>query len=344
MSAQINFCGINDQFTTKDNRIEICYSKILSLTKYIEFVRNSVGSEIFDNNINMLLQAEIKQNPSKFEKYGSLKWNWEKEMEIENETEQEKWNQLKINIFEGEDVYKQKMEQDKKRDIGSILHYVIPISFPAATYTKGNTDQIYVQGFGLSIYGPNYVLNFDSPPAYLRLKSISHSKFARFTKYIGLKTFSMVDYEREFKKDFDFMDAFTVSGPFIRIHSIIDNEKTGTQSEIDYFGDYSFNIHLSKVINEEKIIPRTEVDKNGNAKIIKHKVPVMKGRKEDCSPIPITKYKLLFNWMMKKKDYKKVIVPIKLVADPKDDEEKIEEETYEDLEQIDNCELEIKTN
>lgn len=342
-SAKLNFCGNMTKTISKDLRKEVSYSKVFSVSKYVEFVRNAVGCEIFDENVNMLLQAESEQNPRKFEKYGSLKWSWEKEMEIENESEQEKWKELKLNIFEGDDFFNQKKEQEKKREFGSILHYSIPISFPSASFKQGNSDQIYVKAFGLSIYGPSYVINFEAPEAYLRLKSLNKSKFARFGKFLGLKTFNMQDYEREFRKDFDFMDAFSISGPFIRIHSIIENKSEGTETEIDYFGDYTFNIHLSKVVNEVKIETRTGEDKNGKAIVVKQKIPVMKGRTEGCYSIPITKYKLVFNWMTEIKNYEKVSFPIKLVMDDptkEDETDLMNEEDDENEHEV--CSLKLK--
>jgi len=342
-SAKLNFCGNMIKTITKDIRREVSYSKVFSVTKYIEFVRNAVGCEIFDENVNMLLQAECEQDPRKIEKYGSLKWSWEKEMEIGNETQQEKWNQLKLNIFDGEQFFKEKKEQDKKRESGSILHYAIPISFPSASFKQGNSDQIYVKAFGLSIYGPSYVINFEAPEAYLRLKSVNKSNYARFGKFIGLKTFNMQDYEREFRKDFDFMDAFSISGPFMRIHSIIENKTEGTETEIDYFGDYTFNIHLSKVINEVRIETKTGEDKNGKAIPVKQKIPVMRGRTEGCYSIPITKYKLVFNWMTEIKNYEKVSFPIKLVKDDpteNDDTDLMNEE--EDQIEHEVCSLTLK--
>lgn len=320
MSVEICDCGLKQQKSTSVISVEVPYSKVLSISKYIEFVRNSVGAEIFDKNMNMLIDAYLKQNPQKLEKYGSLKWSWEKELEFGNEKEQERWNKLKNGIFEGEDKFSEKLEQDKNRKLWSILNYVIPISGTAKTFVQGKTEQIYVKAFGLSIYIGCLVINFEAPPMYLRLRSCRSSRYARFQKYVGLKTFNIQDFKREYPKDFNFMDAFCIDGPLMRIHSIIRDED-GTETPIDYFGDYSFNIHLSKTIKKEEPKVRTEVDKNGKAKYVSYKVPVIRGQKEDTYPIPIQKYQIIFNWMKKFKDYEMATVSIKLVKDAPEEPE-----------------------
>lgn len=302
---------------------EVSYSELMSVSQFIKYVIENQKDNDFEDKINELLVEYVKEN----DKYKSLTWNQEDELKFDNEESQERWNALHSNNFE---TYSEANKQKENRSKYSILHYVIPISFPVSYYHQKNksSSDIRVKAYGLMIYAGRHgkVFSIDKFK-YLRLKSLENSKFSRFDRYLSLNTFSVKDYSINFSEDFNNMNAFAIEGPFIKIHSNITNQD-GTENEVKYYGDYTYNIHLTK-LNKETKIKKIKTEIKNKIVFKDEKYFEYHGNKKDTKSIYKFKYDLIFAWMSIIKDYSKLSRDVHFVLT---NEETHEEECEENLE------------
>ena len=325
-------CGGSIQKASSDGILMVPYSEQMSITKFIAHVVESVGKEEFEEGVNMVLDAFLKASSARETKYGSLHWSVDEELTFGNEKEQEHWNTLHSNEVEEEglEAFKKLSEKKTLRSKDSILHYIIPISDPALSFPNGKKAKIYVRAFGLSVYAGSFVYTFTCPPKYLSLTSTEDANYNLFSRYLGLNNFNRRSYMANFEKDYPFMDAFAISGPMIKIKSSM--QKNDEIVQLDYYGDYSFNIHMTTLV-EKKINVPVKVKRADGKMTEKIETEIQfYGRKPGLSPIPKVKYEVLFKWMKYIKDYEKLSEPVKFVKDEQQEpDEDIEDDGDGDL-------------
>lgn len=326
--SEISNCSTQKQ-TFNSSFVEANYSDLFSLTKYLEFAFETIGKETLEEKVNKLLEAFLNSSPSKQSKFESLKWNTKDELIIGNEDEMKHWESLHNNDFED---FKQLNQQKINRYKDSIIHYVIPISIPVQKYRNGKNEKIKVKAYGLSLYASPFSITFKLPEKYISLSSVEVSKFSLFGKYLGLKNFNIEQYSMNFREDFKYFNAYCLEGPLIRIRSTLYDESG--EKELNYYGDYTFNIHMKSLVEVKKYIPKTISNSQGKPILKEIETIEYHGRKEGTAPISKLKYSLLFKWMETIKDYSMAAFPVRFVKTSEDQTTETDYEEFEEAQEL----------